>query len=407
MVATNAAVGNVPDDVKDMLLRKGTEESRANFFIALVCAALPLLAGATVVFARRLVVGILLTLVAAGGFAAVVFMYTRPLPSLEPKVAQVPGLELPSSSSTRRLSTWALIALTPEGLWVGGTKTPSLADALAHPDVQARNSGRLQLLVDRRVKFAALVDVLEAASAAGRHGVDLVVQGDNVVGLVDAPAAEGAKPLLLTLSIADDALRLGAVGGALDPLPRDWRALNDKLAEIKAVFPDVRTLRVTATPETPVGDLVAALDAAREREKKLLFDEQVVGRFSLPKVDDRPASPPVAQDPARGQVTGIEPGSGDGVDRDALARYVKARRPAIVACYEKALKRDAALKGKVVVQLDISTTGRATNIELTENTVGDGAVGTCIERVVRLWVFPFKPADAVRVSLPFNFSPAP
>ncbi|WP_224368737.1 AgmX/PglI C-terminal domain-containing protein [Hyalangium versicolor] len=94
------------------------------------------------------------------------------------------------------------------------------------------------------------------------------------------------------------------------------------------------------------------------------------------------------------------------VDRDALARYVKARLKAIQNCYEKELKRNPSLKGKVVVRFNIMPSGRTGGIEIEENTVGNEAVGSCIRTVIRSWVFPFKPDDEVSVAYPFVFSPA-
>ncbi|MBL8949505.1 MAG: TonB family protein [Myxococcaceae bacterium] len=94
------------------------------------------------------------------------------------------------------------------------------------------------------------------------------------------------------------------------------------------------------------------------------------------------------------------------VDREALNRYVKARKAAIVACYEKELKRNPSMKGKVVVRFSISTSGRATEIEIEENSLGNDAVGACIKSIIRTWVFPFKPDSDVPVAFPFVFSPA-
>jgi outer membrane biosynthesis protein TonB len=94
------------------------------------------------------------------------------------------------------------------------------------------------------------------------------------------------------------------------------------------------------------------------------------------------------------------------VDREALARYVKARLKSIQNCYEKELKRNPSLKGKVVVRFSIMPSGRTGNIEIEENTMGNDAVGACIRNVIRPWVFPFKPDEEVPVAYPFVFSPA-
>ncbi|WNG39097.1 AgmX/PglI C-terminal domain-containing protein [Archangium violaceum] len=94
------------------------------------------------------------------------------------------------------------------------------------------------------------------------------------------------------------------------------------------------------------------------------------------------------------------------VDRDALARYVKSRLRSIQGCYEKELKRNPNLKGKVLVRFSIRPTGRTGEIEIEENTLGSDAVASCIRAVIRGWVFPFKPDDDVSVAYPFVFSPA-
>jgi TonB family protein len=94
------------------------------------------------------------------------------------------------------------------------------------------------------------------------------------------------------------------------------------------------------------------------------------------------------------------------VDREALARYVKARKSAIQNCYERELKRNPSLKGRVVVRFSITPAGRSAEIEIEENSLGNEAVASCIRTVIRTWVFPFKPSSGVTVSYPFVFSPA-
>jgi hypothetical protein len=94
------------------------------------------------------------------------------------------------------------------------------------------------------------------------------------------------------------------------------------------------------------------------------------------------------------------------VDRDALARYVKGRIKSLQSCYEKELKRNPSLKGKLVVRFSIMPSGRTGDIDIEEDTMGNDAVGACIRSYIRGWVFPFKPDSEVPVSYPFVFSPA-
>lgn len=94
------------------------------------------------------------------------------------------------------------------------------------------------------------------------------------------------------------------------------------------------------------------------------------------------------------------------VDREALARYIKTRLKAVQGCYEKELKRNPSLKGKVLVRFNILPSGRTGEIEIEENTLGSDAVASCIRTAVRGWTFPFKPDDEVPVAYPFVFTPA-
>jgi hypothetical protein len=108
-----------------------------------------------------------------------------------------------------------------------------------------------------------------------------------------------------------------------------------------------------------------------------------------------------------GQVRDVAPEvESSDVDREALARYVKQRLKAIQNCYEKELKRNPSLKGKVVVRFSITPSGRSGDIDVEENTLGSDAVSSCIRTVIRGWVFPFHPPDNVAVAYPFLFSPA-
>ncbi len=89
-------------------------------------------------------------------------------------------------------------------------------------------------------------------------------------------------------------------------------------------------------------------------------------------------------------------------DRNAISRYVKARIKAIQSCYENALKRNPGLKGKVVVRFTIGPTGRVTELDIDENTLGNESVIQCIKTTIRLWSFPIKDNECP-VAYPFLF----
>jgi hypothetical protein len=109
----------------------------------------------------------------------------------------------------------------------------------------------------------------------------------------------------------------------------------------------------------------------------------------------------------RGRVVEGTPEVGSSsIDRDALGRYVRARKPALAACYERELKKNASMGGKLMLRFVIAPSGRATSVEITDGALGSDALYGCIKSIVRTWVFPLRPESDVPVAFPFVFSPA-
>ncbi len=92
-------------------------------------------------------------------------------------------------------------------------------------------------------------------------------------------------------------------------------------------------------------------------------------------------------------------------DRDAIARFVKARMKSIQNCYEKELKRNPSLKGKIVVRFTIDESGKPIEVEIEEDTMDNSRVTTCIRSTIRMWRFPIKDNECP-VAYPFIFTPS-
>ncbi len=91
------------------------------------------------------------------------------------------------------------------------------------------------------------------------------------------------------------------------------------------------------------------------------------------------------------------------VDREAVSRYLRTRTRAIQECYERELKLNPKLKGKLSVQVTISTTGRVSDIEVDEDTLHSDEVLSCIKGRIRFWAFPFKPESDTPVQFSWSF----
>ncbi|HEX2569963.1 MAG TPA: TonB family protein [Polyangia bacterium] len=88
---------------------------------------------------------------------------------------------------------------------------------------------------------------------------------------------------------------------------------------------------------------------------------------------------------------------------DLVVQTIKSRKSAVIACYERALKRNPGLSGKVVLRFTISSIGKVTSAEIEDDTMGDGEVNKCITSTVKNWRFPAPQGGEVQFAYPFVF----
>ncbi|HVZ71740.1 MAG TPA: AgmX/PglI C-terminal domain-containing protein [Polyangia bacterium] len=91
------------------------------------------------------------------------------------------------------------------------------------------------------------------------------------------------------------------------------------------------------------------------------------------------------------------------LDPAMVAKEVKTRLGAIKACYERALKRNPTLSGKVVIHWTITQAGTVSGVDVEQDTLGDAEVASCIKSLVARWRFPAPSGGSVDVSFPFVF----
>jgi hypothetical protein len=91
------------------------------------------------------------------------------------------------------------------------------------------------------------------------------------------------------------------------------------------------------------------------------------------------------------------------LDPNVITRELRSRKGAIQACYERALKRNPELGGKLALRFEISTVGKVTKIEAEQDTIGDPEVFSCIKQLMSMWHFPAPQGGAVTVAYPFIF----
>lgn len=110
-----------------------------------------------------------------------------------------------------------------------------------------------------------------------------------------------------------------------------------------------------------------------------------------------------AEKKVSGAVKAEAPAVDGSLDPNLVAKEVRTRIGAIKACYERALKRNPNLSGKIVVHWTITAAGTVSGVDIEQDTIGDSEVASCIKQLVARWRFPSPAGGAVEVSYPFVF----
>jgi TonB family protein len=103
---------------------------------------------------------------------------------------------------------------------------------------------------------------------------------------------------------------------------------------------------------------------------------------------------------------GDEVGGTGILDAAEVNKVVKSRLTAIKMCYEKALKQNPTLEGKISVRFTIGTSGRVTSASVESDTMGNADVSSCVLSKVKSFAFAKPEGGAVEYVFPFVFKPA-
>jgi|APLak6261679142_1056127.scaffolds.fasta_scaffold00343_12 TonB family protein len=96
-----------------------------------------------------------------------------------------------------------------------------------------------------------------------------------------------------------------------------------------------------------------------------------------------------------------------GLDKDVIMKVIKRHQNEIKFCYEQELQKNPALGGKVAVAWTIDPTGGVSEANVSESSIGNANVESCIVQRIRRWKFP-EPAGGgvVNVTFPWIFKAA-
>jgi hypothetical protein len=88
-----------------------------------------------------------------------------------------------------------------------------------------------------------------------------------------------------------------------------------------------------------------------------------------------------------------------------LREALRQRGASAKGCYNKALRSNPTLQGKMTVAVRVSPTGNACSASASNNTLGDASVTTCILQQFRSGAYPKPTGGCVDVQVPLNFVP--
>lgn len=92
------------------------------------------------------------------------------------------------------------------------------------------------------------------------------------------------------------------------------------------------------------------------------------------------------------------------IDREAVRRVIRSILTQIKSCYERQLRSNSSLEGKVIIEFEIIEQGRVRTAKTKSTTMNDATVESCVASRIKEARFPEPPAGTVAVvDYPFVF----
>ena len=172
-------------------------------------------------------------------------------------------------------------------------------------------------------------------------------------------------------------------------------------AEEKVDEPDVEEVEEPEVEEdTAEEDLEEARKAAEEAAVMHAVKISDQARLLAAELEGANAE---RQDVPRTRKTKARPG-GD-IDVNKVLAVFDRHEAELQKCYERALKRDPNLAGRVTLDVTIEPSGRASRTKAQAQTMSDSVMFECMERQVQGWRYPQPEGGSARVRKPITFSP--
>ena len=166
---------------------------------------------------------------------------------------------------------------------------------------------------------------------------------------------------------------------AVEPIEQVPEPLPEPLPEPPTQLPEQEVLieEETPAPAKPVRAVPKKAPAAKKKQPATL---KGMRRASLTLSESKPKA----------------------LGNARIKSIISERIPQVRACYERELKRNSQLEGKVTAVWTITPGGLVRSVRIKKNTTSSSALGPCIKKAVAKWRFPASSSSS-DVEYPFVF----
>ncbi len=154
--------------------------------------------------------------------------------------------------------------------------------------------------------------------------------------------------------------------------------------------PEVTEVRVEAKTPEPEPPTLAEAPPPPPSEEELKAAEQ--STVTKPSGDAPKASGPAGCS-----------GKCEGRETSELLAALRLKGGQARGCYNRALRQNSAIEGKMTVALRLSPTGTVCSSSVQNDTVGDPAVRSCVLEMFRSGKYPAPQGGCVEAAVPLNF----
>jgi hypothetical protein len=154
-------------------------------------------------------------------------------------------------------------------------------------------------------------------------------------------------------------------------------------------------------PEPEVDGLAEARKQAEQLAEAVFLHVSDQAQFVAADIEAASHRPAPLKRQARPQ----EPETGEIKNMAEFRRVLSSHQGAMQSCYERALRRNPSLQGRVTLNLLISSSGKVAEARAQGGGMREAGVTDCMESHAKTMSFPKPEGGAVRMNVPYVFNP--